>query len=232
MAELPMTGLGRIAGQVQRMSGAMAARMLVAAMALTLAGPLMAQTKAPKVDPAKGQQIASQVCVACHMADGNSATPANPKLAGQHADYLYKQLANFKAKPGAKQAERVNPIMAGFAGKLSDEDMRNLAAHFSSQTQKPSAARNKETVEQGQAIYRGGIAAKNVPACAGCHSPNGAGIPAQYPRLAGQFAEYTESQLVAFRQGVRKNGEQMTAIAARLSDDEIKAVSDYIAGLR
>ena len=122
--------------------------------------------------------------------------------------------------------------MAGFAATLSDEDMRNLSAWFASQKLKPAAARNKDTVELGQKIYRGGIAAKSVAACAGCHSPNGAGIPAQYPRLGGQFAEYTEAQLVAFRQGARKNSAQMSAIAARLSDAEIKAVSDYIAGLR
>jgi cytochrome c553 len=130
------------------------------------------------------------------------------------------------------EAERANAVMAGFAATLSDDDMRNVAAWYASQKLKPSAARNKDTVELGQKIYRGGIAAKSVPACAGCHSPNGAGIPAQYPRLGGQYAEYTEAQLVGFRQGVRKNNAQMTAIAARMSDVEIKAVSDYIAGLR
>lgn len=185
-----------------------------------------------KADPAKGQQIASQVCVACHAADGNSPTAANPKLAGQHAEYIAKQLADFKVKQGAKEAERANPVMAGFAASLSDDDMRNLGAYFASQKLKPAAAKNKDVVEAGQQIFRGGIASKSVPACAGCHSPNGAGIPAQYPRLGGQFAEYTESQLVAFRQGTRKNSAQMTAIAARMSDAEIKSVSEYIAGLR
>lgn len=188
--------------------------------------------EAPKVDLAKGQQIAAQVCAACHGADGNSASPANPKLAGQHADYLYKQLNNFKVKPNAKEAERANAIMAGFAAQLSDADMRNVSAYYAAQKLKPSSAKNKDIVELGQKIYRGGIAAKSVAACAGCHSPNGAGIPAQYPRLQGQYAEYTESQLVAFRQGGRKNSAQMTAISARLSDAEMKAVSDYIAGLR
>jgi cbb3-type cytochrome c oxidase subunit III len=187
---------------------------------------------APKIDLAKGQEIAGQVCAACHGADGNSASPANPKLAGQHADYLYKQLTNFKVKPNAKEAERANAIMAGFAAQLSDADMRNVSAYFAAQKLKPSSAKNKDIVELGQKIYRGGIAAKSVAACAGCHSPNGAGIPAQYPRLAGQYAEYTESQLVAFRQGGRKNSAQMAAISARLSDAEMKAVSDYIAGLR
>ena len=200
--------------------------------ALAMAAPVAAQTKPVKVDPAKGQQIAAGACAACHGADGNSGSPANPKLAGQHADYLYKQLQNFKVKAGAKEAERANAVMAGFAATLSEEDARNVAAWFASQTLKPAAAKNKDIVEAGQQIYRGGIASKNVPACAGCHGPAGAGIPAQYPRLAGQFAEYGEAQLVAFRQGVRKNSAQMMAVASRMSDAEIKAVAEYIAGLR
>ena len=204
----------------------------VAACALMCATAAFAQPKPAKPDPAKGAQIASTVCVACHMADGNSAIAQNPKLAGQHAGYLYKQLTNFKPKTGAKEAERANPVMAGFAAALSDEDARNVAAHFASQALKPAAAKNKDTVELGQRIYRSGVAAKQVPACAGCHGPPGAGIPVQYPRLQGQFPEYTEAQRVAFRQGTRKNSDVMAAIAARLSDAEIKAVSDYVAGLR
>lgn len=184
-----------------------------------------------KADPAKGQQLA-QTCAACHGADGNSTAPANPKLAAQHADYLYKQLVNFVPKQGAKEAERANAIMAGFAATLSDDDRRHIAAWFASQPLKPSAARNKELVELGQKIYRSGIPEKQIPSCAGCHGPAGAGIPAQYPRLQGQWAEYTESQLTQFRGGQRKNSAQMTAIAARMSDLEIKAVSDYVAGLR
>lgn len=194
--------------------------------------PKEAPKAAAKIDPAKGQQIAAGVCAACHGVDGNSASPANPKLAGQHADYLYKQLQNFKTRAGAKEAERANAVMAGFAVTLSDIDMRNVAAYFAAQKLKPSVAKNKDIVELGQKIYRGGIASKSVAACAGCHSPNGAGIPAQYPRVAGQYAEYTEAQLVLFRQGGRKNSVQMAAIAARLSDAEMKAVSDYIAGMR
>ncbi len=202
------------------------------ALSLLATSAAYAQSTPPKVDPAKGQQIVSQVCVACHAADGNSTAPANPKLAGQHPEYLFKQLKNFKVVPPAQQAERVNAIMAGFAAQLSDEDMRNVAAYFAAQPLKPATARNKDIVEFGQRIYRGGIASKNVPACAGCHSPNGAGIPAQYPRIGGQYPEYIASQLVAFRQGVRKNSEQMTEIAARMSDAEIEAVADYIAGIR
>ncbi len=195
------------------------------------AGALHAQ-EARKPDLARGQQIASQVCAACHGADGNAPSPANPKLAGQHADYLYKQLVNFVPKQGAKQAERANAVMQGFASTLSDNDKRDVAAFYASQPKKPASAKDKDLVELGQTIYRGGIPGKQVPSCAGCHGPAGAGMPAQYPRLSGQWAEYTESQLVAFRGGQRQNSAQMTAIAARMSDREIKAVSDYIAGLR
>ncbi len=209
-----------------------------AALALALAGPAAAQgeaqggAKAPaKPDVAKGQQIASQVCAACHGADGNSTAPVNPKLAAQHPEYLIKQLHDFKPN-GDKPAMRPNPIMTAFAAQLSDDDMRNVAAYYAGQKLKPAAAKNKDIVELGQRIYRAGVAGKGVPACAGCHGPTGAGIPAQYARLAGQYADYTEAQLVAFRQGARHNSEQMAQIASRLSDAEIKAVADYIAGLR
>jgi len=212
--------------------GAASLRCWFLALSVAAVPGAFAQSKPAKADPAKGQQIASQVCLACHGTDGNGTAPANPKLASQHPEYLYKQLRNFKVQEGARQAERASALMVGFATTLSDQDMRNVAAYYASQPLKPSTARNKDIVEMGQRIYRGGIASKNIPACAGCHSPNGAGIPAQYPALAGQYAEYTEGQLVAFRQGVRKNSAQMEAIAARMSDVEIKAVSDYIAGLR
>jgi cbb3-type cytochrome c oxidase subunit III len=202
------------------------------ACAAWLAMPAMAQPAPAKIDLAKGQQLSAQVCAACHGADGNAPSPANPKLAGQHADYLYKQLNNFVPKKGAKEAERANAVMAGFAATLSDADRRNLSAYYAAQAYKPASAKNKDLVELGQQIYRSGIAAKQVPSCTGCHGPTGSGIPAQYPRLGGQWAEYTESQLTQFRSGQRKNSTQMTAIAARMSDAEIKAVSDYIAGLR
>lgn len=199
---------------------------------LLAASGAMAQGATGKVDLAKGQQIATQVCAACHGPDGNSPTPANPKLAGQHAAYLAKQLRNFKVEKGATEAARANPVMAGFAATLSDDDIRNVSAYYQSQKLKPAAAKNKDIVELGQKIFRGGVADKHIPACAGCHSPNGAGIPDEYPRIAGQFTEYTEAQLVAFRQGLRKNSAQMTGTAARMSDAEIKAVSEYVAGLR
>jgi len=196
------------------------------------AEPTKEAAKPKKADLAKGAQIAQGSCAACHAADGNATGNAYPKLAGQHPDYLAKQLLNFQVKAGAKGPERVNAVMNGMVAALSADDIRNVSAYYASQAVKPSSAKNMQLVEAGQKIYRGGIADKNVPACAGCHSPNGAGIPAQYPRLSGQWAEYNEAQLQAFRSGARANNPVMTAIAARLSDSEIKAVSDYAAGLR
>jgi cytochrome c553 len=183
--------------------------------------------KAPvKPDLARGQAIATQVCGACHLHDGNRGVPANPILQGQHPEYLVKQLTEFKS------GKRKNAVMLGFASTLSEEDMKNVAAYYASKTAKPGFARNKDTIRLGESIYRGGIAQKSVPACAGCHGPTGSGLPVQYPRLGGQHADYTEAQMVAFRSGARANSAQMTTIAARLSDVEIKAVADYIAGLR
>jgi len=208
------------------------AALFVSALAVSSVSLVHAQT-APAADPSKGQAIATQVCAACHGADGNSAQPANPALAGQHAAYTAKQLANFKPQDG-KPAERPSAIMAGMAANLSADDMRNLGAYFESQKPKPRAARDANLVKLGQAIYRGGIAAKGVAACTACHGPAGAGIPAQFPRLSGQYAEYTTAQLKAFRSGERGNdpSRMMRAIAERLSDREIDALADYIAGLR
>lgn len=179
-----------------------------------------------KPDLAKGEASFGAVCAACHGADGNSGTPAYPKLAQQHPEYLVKQLQEYKS------GKRNNAIMKGFASTLSDEDMKNIAYWVTTKQSKPGFAKEKELVGLGERIYRGGIADRQVPACAGCHSPNGAGIPSQYPRLSGQHAEYATAQLVAFRDGIRKNSLQMTQIAAKMNDREIKAVSDYIAGLR
>lgn len=185
-----------------------------------------------KPDLNRGQAIAAQVCATCHGTDGNSVGGAFPKLAGQHADYTVKQLINFKTQPGAKQPERQNDVMAPFAAALSDQDTANVAAYFASQQQTLGFARDNALVAVGQRIWRGGIPEKGVPACAGCHGPAGAGIPAQYPRLAGQWSDYTIAQLRAFAQGTRNNNVPMSQIAARLSDYEIKAVADYISGLR
>jgi len=187
-----------------------------------------AAEQAAKADPAQAQQIVTNVCAACHAADGNSVSPVNPVLAGQHADYTAKQLANFKS------GERKNPIMVGMAATLSPQDMNNIGAYFEAQKPKTRAARNPDLVKLGQQIYRGGIAAKGIAACASCHGPNGAGIPAQFARVAAQYSEYSAAQLQAFRTGERANdpGKMMRTIAARLSDQEIKSVSEYMAGLR
>lgn len=186
-----------------------------------------------KADSAKGQSIVNKVCAACHGADGNSTTPANPKLAGQIPEYIQKQLGNFKSAPGQKP-ERENPIMGGMAAGLSAEDMRNVAAYFAAQSPKPGAARHPEALALGRKIWRGGDPAKGVPACAACHGAAGAGLPAQYPRLAGQYPEYIEAQLKAFRAGERRNdaSKMMQSIASRMSDPEIRAVADYVFGLR
>jgi cytochrome c553 len=186
-----------------------------------------------KADPAKGKAIAETVCVACHGADGNSMAPVNPSLAQQGSDYIAKQLKNFKMVDG-KPALRNNPIMLGMAAALTDDDIKNVAAWFSSQKLKPAVAKDEKLVLAGQQLWRRGDFAKGIPACAGCHGPAGAGLPAQYPRLAGQHPEYTETQLKAFRAGERTNDPEgmMRVIAAKLSDAEIKAVSEYAAGLR
>lgn len=182
--------------------------------------------KAAKPDLAKGAEKFGAVCAACHGADGNSGTPANPKLAGQHPEYLVKQLMEFKS------GKRKNAIMGGFAATLSDEDMRNIAYWAADQKAKQGFAKDKELVALGEKIYKGGIADRQIAACAGCHSPTGAGIPAQYPRLAGQHAEYVTTSLSGYRDGSRGNAIQMTGVAAKMNDREIKAVSDYVAGLR
>jgi cytochrome c553 len=192
------------------------------------------ESAAAKADPAKGEALYTNgdagrsipACASCHGAAGNSTIVANPKLAGQHEAYVYKQLSNFKG-PDRNQA-----IMSTYAKAMTDDDMKNVAAYLDKQAPKAGAAKNKDTVELGKKIYRGGIAEKNVPACAGCHSPNGAGIPNQYPRIAGQHQDYTAAQLVNFRTGARKNSAPMATIAKRMSDDEMKAVADYVAGLK
>jgi cytochrome c553 len=198
---------------------------------VAMAAGAAAGSEVPAPDAANGQKIAGAVCAACHGGDGNSPLPANPKIAGQHYDYLFKQLKEFKAVDGAP-AKRANAIMAGFVANLTESDMRDLAAHFSAQKLVPASATDKSLAEAGQALYRGGDAARGLPSCMGCHGPNGAGIPGQYPALGGQYAEYTASQLTAFRQGERNNNVSMSAIAGKLSDVEIKALADYIAGLR
>lgn len=200
---------------------------------LTAGADVYAQMQpAPKVDPARGQQIASQVCAACHGVDGNSAAPANPRLAQQHSEYLYKQLVDYTVRQGQQRPARENAIMNGMASQLSDDDKRNVSAWFAGQTSQLGTARNKQTLDLGQRIWRAGLPEKSLPACFGCHNPAGLGLPVQYPRLAAQHAEYVEATLRDFRQGTRRNNVAMQEIAAKLSDAEIRAVADYVQGLR
>ena len=183
-------------------------------------------TPAAKADPAKGATIATSTCAACHTSDGSRGSAANPILQGQHPDYLAKQLADFKS------GKRASAIMKPIAAALGEADMKNVAAFYAGKQAKPGFAKNKDLASLGEKLYRGGATDRMIPACSGCHSPNGAGIPAQYPRLAGQHADYAEAQLVAFRSGARGNNAVMSGVAAKLNDREIKALSDYIAGLR
>lgn len=193
-----------------------------------------ASAAASKADLDKAQATVNSVCSACHGADGNSVVPANPSIAGMPADYITRQLQHFKA------GIRVNPIMQGNAAQLSPEEMSALGAYFAQKAPKGLAARDAALVQAGQKLYRGGDAAAGVPACAACHAPNGAGIPKYYPRLAGQYADYTVSQLKAFKTGERGNdkegkdvnGRIMGAIAARLSENQIRAAAEYTQGLR
>jgi len=207
----------------------------LATAALALAVPLAAAAQekpaAVRPDLKRGQEIATSICVACHGADGNSAISTNPKLSGQDAAYLLKQLNDY-AKPASDKSARVNSIMTGILGGISATDRLHVTAYYASQPHKPGAARNRDTLELGQRIYRVGIPERAVPACSGCHSPNGSGIPAQYPRLAGQHADYTVAQLKSFHDGTRRNNVPMAQIASRLTEAEMNAVADYAAGLR
>ncbi len=207
--------------------------MAIAVLGLGAAFAASAQDKAGPATPdlKRGQEIANSICAACHGADGKSTLAANPKLAGQDTVYLLKQLNDY-AKPADEKSARVNSIMTGILGGISVADRLHVSAYYAGQTPKLGASRNRETLELGQRIYRAGIPERGVPACNGCHSPSGAGIPTQYPRLSGQHAEYTEAQLKAFSEGTRRNNTAMMQIAARLTAVEMRAVADYVAGLR
>lgn len=198
---------------------------LLLSLAAATASANEAAPASAKPDAAKGEAKSNAVCVACHTNDGSRGSPANPILQGQHPDYIVKQLTEFKAD------KRQNPVMKGFASTLSEQDMKDVAAFYGSKHAKPGFAKSKDSVALGEKIYRGGLADRSIAACAGCHGPTGAGIPAQYPRLSGQHSEYTYAQLVNFQSGARKNSPQMTGVAAKMTDKEIKAVADYIAGL-
>lgn len=206
----------------------------VALMAVSTMATAADEKKAPAADPAKGEALYTSgdasrnimACVGCHGAAGNSTIAQNPRLSAQHAEYLAKQLHDFKTP------QRNNPVMSPIAKAMTDEDIKNVAAYLDRQASKPNAAKNKDTIEMGKKIYRAGIADKKVPACAACHGASGGGMPAQFARLAGQHQDYTVAQLTSFRAGTRKNSAQMTTIAKRMSDEEIQAVADYVAGLK
>ncbi|MEQ6291227.1 c-type cytochrome [Vogesella sp. GCM10023246] len=203
-------------------------KMLLAIAAAGFAASAMAATPAPaaKADPAKGKVIVDQVCAACHGADGNSVASANPTLAGQHAKYIETQLAAFK------KGDRKNPIMLGMATPLSADDMRNVAAYFSSQKVKPREAADKSQMALGKKIYTAGNSSTKVPACMACHGPAGRGLPDQYPALGSQHAGYVVAQLNAFKAGADRKNQIMADVAMRMSDAEMKAVAEYISGLR
>ncbi|MDI9336204.1 MAG: cytochrome c [Gammaproteobacteria bacterium] len=177
-------------------------------------------------DKAKGQALFTENCASCHGTDGNSTIPAQPKLAGQSAKYLVEQLEKFK------KGERTSSIMQPFAMNLSLEDMQNIASWLSEKKMKPGFAKDKSLVGFGESLFRAGLVDRQIPACASCHGPSGAGIPPEFPRLAGQHAEYIKKQLESFRKGTRNDNLIMRQVADKLKDKEIDAVADYIAGLR
>lgn len=195
---------------------------LVSSFMLTVSAEVLAEAPAQK----SAEQTINNVCAACHGADGNSAITLNPKLAAQHPEYLEKQLTEFKS------GKRANAVMSGMAAGLSEQEIKDIAAYFAAKKLNLAQATKNGAGSLGEKIYRGGIAATGVPACASCHSPNGAGLPKQFPRLQAQHADYTLAQMKAFRTGERANAPMMMAIAAKMTDAEMAAVADYIQGLR
>ena len=193
--------------------------------ALVYAGLLSAAAAPAKPDLERGKQLATTVCAACHGADGRATAPANPNLAAQHGDYIAAQLAAFKS--GA----RPSPIMQGMAAPLTPEDMQSVGAYYASLKPVESMARDKALAQRGEKLWRAGIKGLNLPACAGCHGAAGHGIPSQYPRLAGQNAELSLGWLKAYANGSRPHA-VMSLVAAKLSENDMKALAEYIAGLR
>jgi len=212
----------------------LAATISIAALALIQLPPVAAAEGAAKVDLVRAKQIVDSVCAACHGADGNSVASVNPNLAGQGAEYITRQLQHFQS------GLRANPVMGAMSASLTPDEMVALGVYFSKQKPKGGTAKDPTLVKVGQSLYRGGVLAAGLPACASCHGPTGAGIPRNYPRLAGQHADYAYAQLKAFKAGERgadKDGKDvqgkiMAAIAQKMSDAQMKAVTDYTAGLR
>ena len=206
------------------------ALMIAAALASVSAVAANAPPAAPvmKGDPKQAEATVTQVCAACHAVDGNSAAPANPRLAGLNYEYINKQLINFKS------GERKSPVMSGIVANLTPQDMQNLAAYYSAQQPKDAKAKDLNLALLGQKVYRGGVQGSGVPACAACHGAQGQGIPAQFPRLAGQHTDYIYAELNKFRTGERANdgAKMMRTIAAKMTDADMRAVATYIQGLR
>jgi cytochrome c553 len=193
---------------------------------LLFVSSVFAAEKTPAPVKSAAEKTVQTVCAACHGADGNSVIALNPKLAGQHPEYLLKQLNEFKA------GKRANPVMGPMTANLSADELKDLANYFAAQKIALGKAKSNGAGSLGEKIYRGGIAATAVPACASCHGANGAGIPKRFPRLAGQHADYSLAQMRAFRLGERANAPMMLMIAQKMTDAEMQAVSDYMQGLR
>jgi len=182
-------------------------------------------------DAKKGAALAQGLCAACHASDGNSVIPANPILAGQHYDYLKNQLNYFQVKEGEDRAKRENAVMLGIASGLSSDDIDNLSAYYSQQKIKPSYASNIELAKAGEVVYKAGDNTRGIPSCSSCHGPRGLGIPGQFPRISGQHATYTASTLKSYKNGSRANNQQMMTISSRLTEKQINALAEYLAGL-
>ncbi len=181
----------------------------------------------PVGDPKAGEAKANTICIACHGPMGNSINPVWPKLAGQHPQYIFKQLTDFKA------GRRENVLMSAQAALLSEQEVRDLAAYFSQQAQSGGVA-DPALAVLGERIFRGGNPESGVPACGGCHGPVGLGTGlAKFPRISGQQADYVKQTLGYFRAGTRANdtSAMMRGVAARMTDQEIAAVSQYVQGL-
>ena len=182
-------------------------------------------------DAKKGAALAQGLCAACHASDGNSVIPSNPILAGQHYSYLKNQLNYFQVKEGESKAKRENAVMLGIASGLSSDDIDNLSAYYSQQTIKPSYASNIELAKAGEVVYKAGDDIRGIPSCSSCHGPRGLGVPGQFPRISGQHATYTASTLKSYKNGSRANNKQMMAISSRLTEEQINALAEYLAGL-
>ena len=196
---------------------------------LSISPYIFADNRDDSLELEQAKKIVTNLCIACHGIDGNSPLPANPNLSGQHAGYITKQLMQFK------NGERDNAVMKGMVANLTEQDMINLGSYFEQQKQNLLFAKSNGENSLGEKIYRAGVATKGLPACASCHGPAGHGVPNLYPRLNAQHSDYILSQLNRFRVLEDEPGTAsapMRAISVRLTEEEMKAVADYIQGLQ